>query len=43
MALHEKLDELRHSQIIGVREDIARLAEQVSRIDERLSGRQTSQ
>ena len=43
MALHEKLDELRHSQIIGVREDIARLAEQVSRIDEKLSGRQTSQ
>lgn len=43
MALHEKLDELRHSQIIGVREDIARLAEQVNRIDEKLSGRQTSQ
>ena len=43
MALHEKLDELRHSQIIGMREDMARLAEQVSRIDERLSGRQTSQ
>jgi uncharacterized membrane protein len=43
MALHEKLDELRHSQIIGMREEIARLVEQVSRIDEKLSGRQTSQ
>ena len=43
MALHEKLDELRHSQIIGMREDMARLSEQVSRIDEKLSGRQTSQ
>jgi uncharacterized membrane protein len=43
MALHEKLDELRHSQIIGMREEIARLVEQVGRIDEKLSGRQTSQ
>ncbi|QPC92739.1 DUF1003 domain-containing protein [Mesorhizobium sp. INR15] len=37
MALHEKLDELRHSQIIGMRDEIVRLAEQVQRIDDRLS------
>jgi uncharacterized membrane protein len=37
MALHEKLDELRHSQIIGMRDEIARIAEQVKRIDEKLT------
>lgn len=37
MALHEKLDELRHSQIIGMRDEIARIAEQLRRIDERLT------
>ncbi|TPJ43397.1 DUF1003 domain-containing protein [Mesorhizobium sp. B2-5-13] len=37
MALHEKLDELRHSEIIGMRDEIVRLAEMVKRIDERLS------
>ena len=37
MALHEKLDELRHSQIIGMRDEIAQLAEQLKRIDERLA------
>lgn len=37
MALHEKLDELRHSQIVGMRDEIARMAEQVKRIDETLS------
>jgi uncharacterized membrane protein len=42
MALHEKLDELRHSEIIGMRDEILRLAEQVRRIDEKLSARQTS-
>ena len=36
MALHEKLDELRHSQIIGMRDEIAQIAEQLKRIDERL-------
>ena len=38
MALHEKLDEMRHSQIIGMRDEIAQIAEQVRRIDERLGG-----
>jgi len=42
MALHEKLDELRHSEIIGMRDEILRLAEQVQRIDEKLSARQSS-
>ena len=37
MALHEKLDELRHSQIIGMRDEIAQIAEQLKRIDERLT------
>ncbi|MBZ9677122.1 DUF1003 domain-containing protein [Mesorhizobium sp. ES1-1] len=37
MALHEKLDELRHSQIIGMRDEIGQLAEMVKRIDERLT------
>ena len=37
MALHEKLDELRHSEIIGLRDEILRMAEQIRRIDERLS------
>jgi len=41
MALHEKLDELRHSQIIGMRDKIERLADVVKRIDERL-GRQSA-
>ncbi|RJT32086.1 DUF1003 domain-containing protein [Mesorhizobium waimense] len=42
MALHEKLDELRHSEIISLRDEIVRLAEQVKRIDEKLSARQAS-
>jgi uncharacterized membrane protein len=37
MALHEKLDELRHGQIIGMRDEIVQLTEMVRRIDERLS------
>ncbi|RWP51482.1 DUF1003 domain-containing protein [Mesorhizobium sp.] len=41
MALHEKLDELRHSQIVGMRDEIAQLAEQVKRIDEILSKQRT--
>jgi uncharacterized membrane protein len=39
MALHEKLDELRHSEIIGLRDEILRMAEQIRRIDEKLSAR----
>ncbi|RWE37682.1 MAG: DUF1003 domain-containing protein [Mesorhizobium sp.] len=42
MALHEKLDELRHSQIIGMRDEIVRLAEVVKRIDERLQQQSAS-
>ncbi|OBQ75116.1 DUF1003 domain-containing protein [Mesorhizobium erdmanii] len=42
MALHEKLDELRHSQIIGMRDEIVRLAETVKRIDERLTRQQSA-
>jgi uncharacterized membrane protein len=42
MALHEKLDELRHSQIIGMRDEIARLADVVKRIDERLARQQSA-
>ena len=38
MALHEKLDEMRHSQMLGMRDEIAQIAEQVRRIDERLGG-----
>jgi NAD+ synthase len=42
MALHEKLDELRHSEIIGMRDEILRMAEQIRRIDEKLSARSAS-
>ncbi|TPL88286.1 DUF1003 domain-containing protein [Mesorhizobium sp. B2-3-13] len=42
MALHEKLDELRHSEIMGMRDEIVRLAEMVKRIDERLSQQSAS-
>ena len=33
MALHEKLDELRHSEIISVRDDVANLSAQLERIE----------
>ena len=33
MALHEKLDELRHSEIITVRDDVAKLSAQLDRIE----------
>lgn len=36
MALHEKLDEMRHSQIIGMRDEISRIADQLARIDEHI-------
>ncbi|RWA74901.1 DUF1003 domain-containing protein [Mesorhizobium sp.] len=42
MALHEKLDELRHSEIIGMRDEILRMAEQIRRIDAKLSARSAS-
>ncbi|MBW8908473.1 DUF1003 domain-containing protein [Mesorhizobium sp. RCC_202] len=43
MALHEKLDEIRHGEIIGMRDDIQRLAEQLRQIDEKLSARPATQ
>lgn len=36
MALHEKLDELRHSQIMAMRDDIASLAETMRQIENKL-------
>ena len=38
MALHEKLDEMRHSQIIGMRDELARIAEQLARLDRHVRG-----
>lgn len=42
MALHEKLDELRHGQILGMRDEIVQLTEMIKRIDERLSSQQSA-
>ena len=42
MALHEKLDEMRHSQIIGMRDEIALLSAQLKRIGEALEKREPS-
>lgn len=39
MALHEKLDELRHNQIIVMRDDIRHLAEQMQQLEEKLLSR----
>jgi uncharacterized membrane protein len=36
MALHEKLDELRHQQIIGLNDEIIRMAAQLQRIEDRI-------
>lgn len=36
MALHEKLDELRHGQILAMRDDIASLAEKMQQIEDKL-------
>jgi uncharacterized membrane protein len=36
MALHDKLDELRHSELIGMRDDIARIARHLEDIAKRL-------
>jgi uncharacterized membrane protein len=33
MALHEKLDEMRHSQMMSMRDEVSRLAVQVGRIE----------
>jgi uncharacterized membrane protein len=33
MALHEKLDEMRHSQIMILRDDVAKLTTQLERIE----------
>jgi uncharacterized membrane protein len=41
MALHEKLDEMRHSQIMTMRDDVARLAAQLDRIEALVKGRGT--
>ena len=38
MALHEKLDELRHSEIITVRDDVAKLSAQLDRIEALVKG-----
>jgi uncharacterized membrane protein len=43
MALHEKLDEMRHSQMLGMRDEIAQISERVRRIDERLGGGKSAQ
>jgi len=37
MALHEKLDELRHSEIVTVHEEISRLAAGIERLEARLA------
>ncbi|MER9233999.1 DUF1003 domain-containing protein [Mesorhizobium sp. M0622] len=37
MALHEKLDELRHSQIVGMQNEIEQMATQLRRLDEWLT------
>ncbi len=39
MALHEKLDELRHSQIMAMREDIKHLADHMLQLEQRLAVR----
>jgi len=38
MALHEKLDELRHSELPAMRDDIARIARQLDELVRRLEG-----
>lgn len=39
MALHEKLDEMRHSQIMTLREDIAKLSAQMERVERMVTAR----
>jgi uncharacterized membrane protein len=38
MALHEKLDEMRHSQIMTLRDDMAKLSSQLDRIEAMVKG-----
>ncbi|WP_370576522.1 DUF1003 domain-containing protein [Paracoccus sp. MC1862] len=38
MALHEKLDELRHSELLAMRDDIARIAGQLDELLRRVDG-----
>lgn len=38
MALHEKLDELRHSELLAIRDDIARIALQLDALLRRMEG-----
>ena len=38
MALHEKLDELRHREMLGIRDQLAELTEAVRRLDRRPGG-----
>lgn len=39
MALHEKLDEMRHSQIMTVRDDLAKMQAQLDRIEQLVAAR----
>jgi uncharacterized membrane protein len=43
MALHEKLDELRHQEIIAIHQQISEIAASIKRIDERWSGGKTTE
>ena len=43
MALHEKLDELRHREMLAVRDQLTALAGQVKGMEERISGRSPSE
>lgn len=38
MALHEKLDEMRHSEIVSMRDDVAQLSAQLDRIEALVKG-----
>jgi uncharacterized membrane protein len=38
MALHEKLDEMRHSEIVSMRDDVAQLSAQLDRIEAMVKG-----
>jgi uncharacterized membrane protein len=40
MALHEKLDEMRHSEIQAMREQVSNMAEKLEKIESRLAGHQ---
>jgi uncharacterized membrane protein len=42
MALHEKLDELRHQEILAMREEIRQLAAEIARLHDKAAGRERS-